>query len=274
MRRRVFEILTTPRPDDRLAKIINVALLLLIAANVVANIVETDAELARQGAAFFRWFEIISVAVFTVEYVLRLWSCTASPAVGGRVSSRLRQALRPMTLIDLVAIAPFYLDLLVPGGIDLRFLRVMRLMRLMRLFRVGPVSAGFARLGRVIMAKRVELGVSMSVVAVATVLAAGGMYLVEHHEEGSPFTSIPRAMWWSVVTITTVGYGDMTPVTPLGKTLGSLVALIGVCSLALPVGIISSGYITEPEPEDEDDEEPTQCPHCGRVVPPRRSVTT
>jgi voltage-gated potassium channel len=275
MRRRVFEILTNPRPNDRVAKIINVALLLLIAGNVVASVLETDAELARRAPEVFRWFETISVAVFTIEYIWRLWSCTASPQFQGPVRGRFLQAMRPMALVDLAAIAPFYLELFVPGVLDLRFLRVLRLMRLFRLFRLGSVSEGFARLIRIIQAKRVELGVSISVVGVAMLLAAGAMYLLEHDEPGSPFTSIPRAMWWSIVTITTVGYGDMTPITPIGKALGGLVAVIGICSLALPVAIISAGYIDELAKSREEAAvaKPTPpppsastCPHCGRSL--------
>jgi voltage-gated potassium channel len=273
MRQRVFEILASPRPGDRIARAVNICLLLLIAVNVVASVLETDIEIARRAPRVFRGIEIISVAVFTVEYGLRLWSCTASPRFQGALRGRLIQATRPMALIDLAAIAPFYLEVAVPGALDLRFLRVLRLMRLFRLFRVGPVSQGFARLVRIVQAKRAELAVSTSVVAVAMLTAAGAMYLIERDETGSQFTSIPRAMWWSIVTITTVGYGDMTPVSVAGKALGGLVAIVGICSLALPVAIISGGYIDELGKErtaqalsPDAKVTPEACPHCGGLL--------
>lgn len=255
MRRRVHEILSDLRPGDAVARLVNLVLLSLIAANVVASVVETDAEIAARAPRFFHWFETISVAIFTVEYVLRLWSAPR----------RWREAARPMSVVDLVAIAPFYLDLLLPGTFDFRFLRALRLMRLFRLLRITKLADAFAALARVIQAKRPALAVSLAVVVVAMLLAAGAMYVVEHRHPGTQFTSIPRAMWWSIVTITTVGYGDMTPVTGLGQVIAGFTAFLGICALALPVGIISSGYI------DEVNRKPAnvaECPHCKRRIDP------
>jgi len=268
MRRRIYEVLTNPRPDDRVGRIISIALLALIATNVVASVLETDVELAQNAPGFFKWFELISVAVFTVEYLLRLWSCTTAPRFAGAVRGRIRFVFSPMALVDLGSIVPSLIGLLLPGVVDLRFLRVLRLLRLFRLLRVGRAADAFALLVRVVQAKRVELAVTMVVVLVAMLLAAGAIFVAESSQPGTQFTSIPRAMWWSIVTITTVGYGDMTPATPLGQVIGGLVAFVGICSLALPVGIISSGYMQEltlkakgpslaPPPA-------ATCPHCGQ----------
>lgn len=245
MERRIYEILTTPRRDDRLGRAISLVLLLLVATSVVTSVIRTDVELAGRAPEFLRWFEIISMSVFTIEYVLRLWTCTKDPRLAGGHAGRLRHAATPMMLIDLLAIAPFYVELLLPGVIDLSFLRVMRLFRVFRIMRVGPFATAFTKLTRVIRTKRIELGVSMSIVAVAMLVAAGAIYMAEHAAPDSKFTSIPRAMWWSIVTITTVGYGDMTPVTPLGQIIGGVVAILGICAIALPVGIISAGYVDE-----------------------------
>jgi voltage-gated potassium channel len=269
MRRRIYEILNNPRPDDRAGRLISAALLALIAANVTASILETDAELARSASGFFDWFEWISITVFSVEYLLRLWSCTAAPRFRGAVRGRLRMALTPMALIDLVAIAPSYVELLLPGTLDLRFLRVLRLLRLFRLLRSSRIAEAFATLVRVLQGKRVELAVSLAIVVVAMLLAAGAIYVAERGEPGTQFTSIPRAMWWAVETITTIGYGDMIPATPIGKVIGGLVAFTGICAVALPVGIVSSGFIEElnrkkqpPAPA------PRSCPHCGSALDP------
>ncbi len=270
MRRRIYEILSNPRPDDRLGRFINIALLLLIAANVVASVLETDAELARHAPAFFDWFERASIIVFSVEYLLRLWSCTADPRFADAVRGRLRMAITPMALVDLLAIAPFYFELLLPGTLDLRFLRVLRLLRLFRLLRHARLAEAFGTMVGVLQGKRIELAVSLAIVIIAMLLAAGAIYVAEGGEPETQFTSIPRAMWWAIVTITTIGYGDMFPMTPVGKVIGGFVAFIGICAVAMPVGIVSSGFIEElnrkrhaPEPAGA-----RACPHCGGTLDP------
>ena len=266
MRQRVHEILTNPEPGDRVGRAISSGLLLLIGANVVASVLQTDASIARTYADFLVWFERVSVGVFTVEFLARLWSCGSQPRHAGFLGG-LRFALGPMMVIDLLAIAPFYVELLWPGVLDLRFLRVLRLLRIFRLFRVGRVASAFTLLTRVIRHKRYELAVTLALVLVAMLLAAGAIYAVEHDEPDTAFTSIPRAMWWSIVTITTVGYGDMYPTTPIGQLIGGIVAFIGICALALPVGLLSSGFVDELNKREAGSEQaaPT-CPHCGRAV--------
>jgi voltage-gated potassium channel len=273
MRRRIHEILTTPRADDVLGRTINFALLLLIAANVVSSVIETDAGIRRQAPEFFYVFERVSVAVFTVEYLVRLWACTADPRFRRPFAGRLRMAMRPMALVDLFAIAPFYVELLYPGTLDLRFLRVLRLLRVFRLLRIRRVADAFGAITRVIASKRVELGITLAVVIVAMLLAAGAIFAAERAEPGTTFTSIPRAMWWSIVTITTIGYGDMVPVTAIGKVIGGFVGFVGICAIALPVGILSSGFVEEinrhnAAPAANAAEDDGACPHCGRPRAP------
>ena len=267
IRRRVYEILSSPRPDDGLGRLISFALLLLIAANVTASVLETDVELRGAAPEFFAWFELVSVLVFTAEYVLRLWASSSDPRFGGGIRGRIRMALTPMALVDLAAIAPFYLELLSPGSLDLRFLRVLRLLRLFRLLRIRRLSEALSMLGRIVHAKRMELGVTVAVVFVAMVLSASAMYMVEHTQPGTLFTSIPRAMWWAICTITTIGYGDMVPTSALGQTIAGVVAFIGICALALPVGILSSGFIDEVKRRTSTRAvEAGACPHCGHSL--------
>lgn len=264
-RGRVYEVLTNPRGNDFVGRAIGLALLLLIAANVFASILETDVEIARRAPTFFYWFELISVAIFTVEYVARIWSCAADPRFAGGIRGRLRMALTPMALIDLVAIAPFYVEMLSPGSLDLRFLRILRLLRIFRLLRIRRLSDSMAMLGRIVVSKRAELGVTLAVVIVAMLIAAGSMYMVEHTQPNTQFTSIPRAMWWAICTVTTIGYGDMVPTSPLGQTIAGFVAFIGICALALPVGILSSGFIDEVN-RKRSATQPRPCPHCGMDI--------
>jgi voltage-gated potassium channel len=273
VRRRVYEILHNPRSGDGCGRAIGLGLLLLIAANVTANIVETDAKIAAAAPEFFRIFELVSVVIFTIEYLLRLWSSVEDPRFAGR-AGRLRMLLSPMALIDLAAIAPFYVTLVAPSSIDMRYLRVLRLLRIFRLLRSRRVAESFGMLTRVVQAKRVEIGVTVAVVGAAMLLSAGAMYMVERGQPDTQFTSIPRTMWWAIVTITTIGYGDMVPQTAMGQIVGGFVGFLGICALALPVGIVSSGFIeeinrkTSDAPADAPIAAPTAaaspCPHCGR----------
>ncbi len=244
--RRIYEILgNNPRPGDVLARAISICLLVLIATNVLASVLESEDAIFLLAPRFFFWFEWISVGVFTVEYLLRLWSCVVDPRYAGPIRGRLRLLLSPMALVDLMAIAPFFLELIVPNVLDLRFLRALRLLRLFRLLRIDPLADAFATVVRVLTRKRTQLFVSFAVVFVAILLSAGAIYVTERNQLDTRFTSIPHAMWWSIVTITTIGYGDMVPATAFGKFLGGLVSFVGICAVALPVGIISSGFIEE-----------------------------
>jgi voltage-gated potassium channel len=126
------------------------------------------------------------------------------------------------------------------------------------------VAEAFATLARVLSSKRVELGVTLAVVGAAMMLSAGAMYLAEHGQPDTGFTSIPRAMWWAIVTITTIGYGDMVSSTPVGQVIGGFVGFVGICALALPVGILSSGFIEEISRKSRA-AEARACPQCGHV---------
>jgi voltage-gated potassium channel len=264
MRRWIFEALSSPSPRNSAARVVSICLLVLIATNVAASIIETDAEVAAAAPDFFRWFENVSVAVFTLEYLLRLWSATADERFAGPVRGRFRLAMTPMMLIDFAAVAPSYAAVLVPGIVDLRFLRVLRLLRMFRLLRAPRVAGAFSTMTRVLRTKRVELGVTLAILMAAVLLSAGAIYAAEHTQEGTQFTSIPRSMWWAIVTITTVGYGDIVPVTAVGRAIAGVVAFVGICAIALPVGILSSAFIQEVTNKNQNPLAGDTCATCGR----------
>jgi voltage-gated potassium channel len=258
LRRRVYELLDV-RPEDRgLERALNVALLALIVANVAAVILETVAAIRAEHASFFDAFETLSVAVFSVEYLLRLWSCTADPRFAGPVTGRLRFATSFLPLVDLVSILPS----LIPGGVlDLRFMRVLRLARLTRMLKVARYSQSLQTLARVLSAKRSELVVTAIAGALLLICASSLMYFAENEAQPQQFSSIPAAMWWGVETLTTVGYGDLYPVTPLGKLMGSVIAVLGIGLFALPAGILASGFSDELRRRGA-----RKCPHCGLAL--------
>jgi voltage-gated potassium channel len=211
-------------------------------ANGVAFAAETvDSVYARYGPEL-EAFNAISVLIFTVEYVLRLWSAVDSPQFQRMPPwrARFRIARRPLMIIDLMAILPWYLNAIIP--LDLRALRILRIFRLLKLVRYSPA---LQTLKRVLQHEWRALVAGLLLMAILLLLAATAIYFVEREAQPEKFGSIPAAAWWAMATLTTVGYGDILPVTPLGKLLGGIVMLIGLCMFALPVAIISAGFSQE-----------------------------
>ncbi len=242
LRRRVFEILETGRPDDRASVRCDVFLVTLILLNVLATILESVREIGGPLRRFFSDFELLSVAIFSVEYLLRSWSCVESgdPRYRHSLRGRVRHAFSFSAVVDLVAVLPFYLSTVVP--IDLRFLRVLRLLRIFKL------SHYFSALDILLEAVRTErraFGAAFFLLTLGTLFAASGIYLFEHETQPVAFGSIPAAMWWAVATLTTVGYGDVTPVTVGGKIFGASITILGIGMVALPTGILASGFNEE-----------------------------
>jgi voltage-gated potassium channel len=233
----------------------------LIILNVLAVILATVEPVAARMHSAFHWFEVLSIAAFSVEYVLRVWSCTEQIQYAKPIVGRLKYATTSMALVDLLAVLPFYAPFLI--RVDLRFLRALRLLRLTRLLKFGRYSESLKTVTRVIRAKKEQLSVAVFVVAIMLVVASSAMYYLEHDAQPKTFSSIPAAMWWGVVTLTTVGYGDIYPVTTLGKVIGAMIALLGVGLFALPAGILASGFAEELQSHRV---ERKACPHCGKEI--------
>lgn len=260
---RIHEILEIAEDGDWVSRCFDLFIVSLIALNVVALIISTIPTLSAYSTAF-RIFELVSVILFSVEYLLRIWTSTKQEAYSHPIKGRLRFATKGMMIIDLLAILPFYIALVVPAAavLDLRFLRVARLMRIFRLFKLSRYSKAMKVLGSVLKASKEELGIAVFVILVLLVLASSLMYFVENPAQPDAFSSIPAAMWWGVATLTTVGYGDVVPITALGKTLGAIVSILGIGLFALPAGILASGFASEVRSESS----AKRCPHCGEEI--------
>jgi len=262
LKQRIFLLLESSTAETRAAKVVRSFIMILIVANVVMVALETVKDIQVHLRTFFRWFEIVSVGVFTIEYLLRIWVCTASEAYKGALKGRIKYFFSPFAVVDLVAILPFYIPTLV--AIDLRFIRALRLLRLLRIFKLGRYSRAARILWNVLKEKKEELGVTFSVVFILLVVASGVVYFAERETQPQVFSSIPAAMWWAVVTLTTVGYGDVYPVTTLGRIFASVIALLGVGFFALPAGILASGLLEQSRRQRG--REITRCPHCGKEI--------
>lgn len=241
-RREVHDILEVGGDAHSVGRIVNAFIIVLIILNAIAFAADTVPELADRYAVEFEVFNIFSVIVFTIEYVLRVWSAVEIPMLSRlpRWQARLRFATRPMMIIDLLAFFPWYLHWMLP--MDLRVLRVFRLFRLLKLVRYSPA---LQTLGRVIADEYRALLGALLVILVLLLFASTAMYFLEREAQPEKFGSIPDAAWWALATLTTVGYGDVVPITPWGKMLGGIVMLLGVGMIALPVAIIATGFSQE-----------------------------
>jgi voltage-gated potassium channel len=262
LRKRTYEILDVARPHDRPSKAFDIFIITLIGLNVVALILQSVEHIRILCPTLFRYFEVASVVVFSIEYILRLWSCVENPSYTRPISGRVRFAMTPLAIIDLLAVLPFYLPF---TGLDLRFLRVVRMMRIFRVAKLGRYSQSVQTLSRVIRARKEQLATSIFVLLLLLVIASSLMYFAENSVQPESFSSIPAAMWWAVATLTTVGYGDVYPVTELGKLVGSIIAILGIGMFALPTGILGAGFVEELQKTKGS---PKRCPHCGKEIGP------
>jgi voltage-gated potassium channel len=247
LRRRVYEIIETGHGDDLASKIFDWFIVGLILLNVAAFVAETVPGLRAKWGTWFHWFEVFSVAVFTIEYALRIWTAVEVPYLARRqpLKARLKLARQPALLIDLAAFLPFYISNLV--AIDLRILRTLRLLRFLKLSRYSPAMY---TLVRVLSNERKALAGACLLLATALLFSATLMYYIEGDAQPDKFGSVPQAAWWAIATLTTVGYGDATPITALGKLVGGFTMVVGLCILALPVAIISTGFAQELQRRD------------------------
>ena len=249
---------------DKRARWVRAFLVILIMLNVLAVIVETMESVSLTYRHWFRNFEYFSVAIFTMEYLARLWVCTGCAGNGGGIKGRIKHALHPLMLVDLLAIVPFYLPLFFT--IDLIFLRALRLMRLLRVLKLGRYSDAIQVFYQVIRLKREQLAIAAIGLFIMLIISASLMYFFEHQAQPEIFGSIPHAMWWAIITLTTVGYGDTYPITLMGRILASSIALLGIGMFALPAGILSSGFV---EYQEMQSAKTKLCPHCGKTLEER-----
>ncbi|KAF1075409.1 ion transporter [Methanogenium sp. MK-MG] len=271
---RIFEIVSSAKEGDRTSFWFDMVIICLILISVGELI------LASVPGMLFRYFwifaiiEIVTAVAFAIEYILRMWSCTADEQYQKPIAGRIRYALTPLVLIDLISILPYYLPFLIPGA-NVTFLRTLRVFRF---FKLGRYSRSFRLMIKVLERNRESLLGTVFIIMVVLVIAASLMYQIETAAQPEIFSSIPEAMWWGIVTIATIGYGDMVPITPMGKALGFVISLVGIGLFALPAGILASGFSEVIKEEEEVKKKLNQekytnstseydiCPHCGREI--------
>ena len=257
IKQRIWEILEISKEKDQQSKIFDYFISILIGLNVLAIILETEKNIFGEYESFFRYFEIVSVLIFSAEYLLRLWSCVSVEEYQHPIFGRIKYIFSLMAIIDLIAIAPFYMTFIVT---DTRIIRVLRFLRILRMAKHSKFSKTFYIVTNIIYKKKAELLTSLILMFSLLLICSTGVYFAENETQPDKFSSIPSAMWWAVATLTTVGYGDIFPVTSMGKILGSISAIFGIGVFALPAGLLASGF------SDEMQKEYKFCPHCGEKL--------
>jgi voltage-gated potassium channel len=241
LRQRLFLILEPQSQQDQsAARVFSWVLTLMVLSNVLAVILESVPSMETQYGQSLRLFELFSVAFFSVEYLLRIW--TAADRNPKKFATDTRRRLAYVFsfhgLVDLLAILPFFLQALLPG-LDLRFLRIMRVMRILKL---SHYSTALEDLMASIYAERDAFVSALYLLVLSILITSCLMYFAEHDLQPDKLGTIPDAMWWSIVTITTVGYGDVSPLSPWGKVIGAFTAVTGIFTAALLTGIVASAF--------------------------------
>ena len=236
---RCWELLEPGAENDSLSKKVDIFLLSLISLNILSVILETVDSLFLRYKLYFHIFEIFSVFIFTIEYFARVWSCINQNIQNeSNAKIRIKYIFSLPAIIDAVAILPSIIALIYPT-VDLRFIRALRIIRLLKFSRY---SSSINSLLTVIWDQRRSFGAAYFILFIGLIISSSGMYLVEKNVQPDKFGSIPQSMWWAIATFTSVGYGDVTPVTNAGKFFGSIIMILGILTIALPSGILAAAF--------------------------------
>ena len=230
-------------------KVFDLSLLLLIVASILVVTLDSVEQYHNAYGKFFSTLEWIFTIVFTLEFILRLIS----------IERPLKYVFSFAGIIDILAIIPSYLSFFYTGAQSLLVLRGLRLLRIFRIFKLTHFLTEMKFLGGAIKGSLTKISIFMLVVLALVIILGSLMYLIEKGENG--FENIPESIYWAIVTITTVGYGDISPVTPLGKFFASLIMLIGYAIIAVPTGILTNEMLIAARRKQQKNE---VCPGCGK----------
>lgn len=273
LKKRIFFLIDEEgRKKSPWNRFFHLSIMALIFLSVTGIVLESFAPLQERYGLIFQLFEWFTVAVFSGEYLLRVWTADLKFPKDSVWRARLRFMVSPMGLIDLIAILPFYLPFFFQ--FDLRFIRILRITRLLRIFKLNRYTQALRLFTSVFFEKRNELGITMFVMFLLLLMSSTIMYYLESDIQPDQFPDIISTFWWSVATLTTVGYGDVYPVTGWGKLVSGVIAILGIGLVALPTGILSAGFIEKIESnnkkkvaEQKIASKPFKyCPHCGEQL--------
>ena len=255
--RKIYEIIEKSEDGGKASLFFNWFLTILILLNLVAIILGSIDSIDNLYSEQLFFFECFSTIFFTVEYIARVW--VAQYKYNNSKRPALRYIFSFMGVIDLLAILPFYLPFVM--SINLTYLRILRLFRLLRILKLNRYNNSLDLLVRVLRNEKDNLFLMLFITIILLLFTSSTMYYIENPAQPDKFTNIVATLWWAVATLTTIGYGDVYPITPLGKALGGIIAILGIGLIALPSGIICSGLIQEAKKNKK-----PICPHCGKEI--------
>lgn len=274
LEQKIYNLIREDDENNLVANIVDSFLIFLVVVSVVVAFMNTF-ELSSQFKGTLSVLEIIFVVLFTVEYIIRMWTAELMYPTLSPWKSRLKYAVSGMAIIDLLSILPFYLPIF---GISVGTLKVIKLVRLLRVFKINRYTNSLSLIGRVLKTRASQLVSSIIVIVVLIFIAAMLMYDVEHAAQPDKFNNALSAMWWAMSTITTVGYGDIYPITSVGRILSAVITFLGIGLTAIPTGIVSAGFIeqsqlavrqkrsADKERSEHNGSDMNYCPHCGRPL--------
>lgn len=237
LRHRWAQALHHPSDPRSGGRSFNLALSVLIFVNVLAVVIETLPDLPTELMRGFEVFERVSLVLFALEYVARVWTAIEEPKFSAPIGGRLRYITQLLPLIDLLVLLSFF------APFDLRFLRLVRIVKMLRVRHVNEFIQPLHEIWQAIRVRRHLLVIAFVAMTILMFFAAAGMYYIEREAQPKVFSSIPAAMWWAVMTLTTVGYGDAIPHTPLGKFFAAVIATCGIGVFALPMAILTAAIL-------------------------------
>lgn len=253
-RKQLFHILHKPSRQNPWARYVNYLLAALIVSNASLVAIETLPNLSARFHSIFVGFEVMSTSIFALEYLARIWVCVEQGRYAHPLWGRLRYALSPLPILDLIVVLTFW------STVDLRFLRVARMVRLLKVLNLAHFEDSLHRVGAALSRRRELLIVAMVMMVFLIYASAAVLYQLEHSAQPNTFSSIPETLWWAMTTLTTIGYGDMVPITPLGKLCAGLISVFGIGVFALPTAIVTAAIVEA----GASDRGIVICKHCGK----------
>lgn len=266
IKKRIFEIIQSANDGDIISKLFDIMIMFLIVINCVSIMIDTFS-LPQNVKNAIQILDTSTSIIFSIEYILRIWTAPLLYPNKTKLKATLKYIFSLMAIIDLLAILPFYLPIIIP--FNLKSLRLLRITRLLRIFKVNRYTDALNKVVTVFKAKASQLVSSMLVVIMLIILSSILMFNIENAAQPEAFTNIFDSMWWAIATFTTVGYGDIYPITVPGKILSTIIAFLGIGLVAVPTGIISAGFVeqidnNENEKSKAPDSEKHYCPYCGK----------
>lgn len=265
IKQKAYDLVRTDK-TTLISSIFDGTIITLIIINVVLVILDTFS-LPVWLSNLSSGIETFSIIIFSVEYALRVWTSDYLYPDKHPFVARVKYIFSFMAIIDLISILPFYLPFVIK--VDLRVFRILRMIRLLRLFKMNRYTNALHTIGSVFKKKRSQLLSSLFVVFLLMIIASVLMYSVENPAQPDKFQNAFSGLWWAIATFTTVGYGDLYPITAAGKIISAIIALLGIGLVAVPTGIISAGFIEQMDGEKENkmvDDEKKYCPYCGHEI--------